>query len=247
MTDTDSKVDRALARFDRVMAVVDEKRGPVASQARRERQRTLERYGRALSRSALAVLVVSVLTIAVGLFVAPIGIIGFIAAIALAIGIAALILAHDLSGSSVETVPHDLPNGEMVQRFDSYLYQARRSLPAAAQQVADSISANLGTLKTTLERIDALDPDAQDARRLMSVHLPGLVERYANVPKAYRGEVDAEGKSVDQRLVESLEASRAALKEIGERLAKRDMDAFQTQGRFIQSRYGQEMGPPPAS
>ena len=69
MRDTGAKVDRALARFDRVMAVVDEKRGPVASQARRERSRTLNRYGRALSRSAIAVLVVSVVTIAIGLFV----------------------------------------------------------------------------------------------------------------------------------------------------------------------------------
>jgi hypothetical protein len=73
----------------------------------------------------------------------------------------------------------------------------------------------------------------------MSVHLPGLIERYANVPPAYRGEADAEGKTVDQRLVEGLAASRTALDEVTERLAKRDVDAFSTQGRFIESKYGQ--------
>jgi hypothetical protein len=136
-------------------------------------------------------------------------------------------------------VPKDLPNSEMVQRFDSYLYRTRRALPAPAQTVVDSITSQLGTLRQTLERTDALDPDAQEARRLMSVHLPGLIERYANVPPAYRKEVDGEGKTVDQRLVEGLNASRMALGEVTERLAKRDVDAFSTQGRFIESKYGQ--------
>jgi hypothetical protein len=83
-----------------------------------------------------------------------------------------------------------------------------------------------------------MDPDAQDARRLMSVHLPGLIDRYAKVPPAYRAEADAEGKTIDQRLVEGLTATRAALGEVSERLAKRDVDAFSTQGRFIESKYG---------
>jgi hypothetical protein len=158
-----------------------------------------------------------------------------------------MIFFHDLTEAATVTVPTDVSNGEMVQRFDSYLYQARRALPPPAQQVTDSISAGLGTLKTTLERLEPLDPEAQDARRLMSVHLPGLIDRYANVPKAYRGEVDAEGKTVDVRLLEGLDASRAALADISERLAQRDRDAFTTQGRFIQSRYGQPDSLPPAS
>jgi len=243
VSETDEKVGRALARFDRVMAVVDEKQGPVAVQARRERQRSVAQYGRAVGKAALAVLVVSVLTILVGLFL-PIGLFGFLAAVALAVAVAGLLLVSEVREvARPRVVPTDAPNGEMVQRFGSYLYQNRRALPAPAQTVVDGLSEQLGTLKQTLERVDALDPDAQDARRLMSVHLPGLIERYANVPAAYRREEDAEGKTVDQRLVEGLEASRTALGEVSERLAKRDMDAFQTQGRFIQSKYGGEGGP----
>ena len=56
MTETDDKVSKALARFDRVMAVVDEKQGPIASQARAERQRTIRRYGRATRNAALALI-----------------------------------------------------------------------------------------------------------------------------------------------------------------------------------------------
>jgi hypothetical protein len=52
--------------------------------------------------------------------------------------------------------------------------------------------------------------------------------------------VDGEGKTVDERLVESLAAGRAALDEVSQQLARADMAAFETQGRFIKSRYGDE-------
>jgi len=71
----------------------------------------------------------------------------------------------------------------------------------------------------------------------MSVHLPNLIDRYVHVPAAYRGQADGEDVTVDQRLVEALAAGRQALTEISEKLAKADMAAFETQGRFIQSRY----------
>lgn len=238
MSETDDRVSKALARFDRVMAVVDEKQGPVAAQARAERQRTVKRYGKATRNAALGLLAISLGAILIGV-VTPIGMFGFLAAVLLAVAIAGLLFVWGVREEPVTAVRTDLHNGEMVQRFGSYLYQNRRALPAPAQEVVDSISSNLGTLKQTLERTDPLDPDAQDARRLMSIHLPGLIDRYAKVPPAYRGETDGEGKTIDQRLVEGLTATRFALGEVSERLAKRDVDAFSTQGRFIESRYGQ--------
>jgi hypothetical protein len=128
----------------------------------------------------------------------------------------------------------------MVDRFDSYIYRVRGALPAPAQAQLDAISSILPPLRQTLGRVETLDPSAQDARRLMSIHLPGLIDRYANVPPAYRKERDGEGKTVDERLIESLAAARTALGEVSERLARADMAAFETQGRFIKSRYGDE-------
>jgi hypothetical protein len=128
----------------------------------------------------------------------------------------------------------------MVQRFDSYLFRARRALPAKAQGEIDRLSAQLPSLRQTLERIPDLDPNAQDARRLMSVHLPNLIDRYLHVPTAFRGQLDGEGVNVDDRLVEALAAGRAALGDISEKLARNDLAAFETQGRFIQSRYKEE-------
>ena len=238
MSETDDRVSKALARFDRVMAVVDEKQGPVATQARVERQRTIKRYGKAGRNAALGLLAISIGAIGVGL-VTPIGLFGFLAAVLLAVAIAGLLFVWGVREEPITAVRTDLPNGEMVQRFGSFLYQNRRTLPAPAQDVVDQINSSLGTLKQTLERTDPMDPDAQDARRLMSIHLPGLIDRYAKVPPAYRSETDGEGKTIDQRLVEGLSATRTALGEVSERLAKRDVDAFSTQGRFIESKYGQ--------
>ena len=239
MTDVTYKVGRAVARFERVTRQLDERKGPVRDAARRERQRLNADLGKRFARVAVAVGVISLLTIIVGLIV-PIGMFGFLAAVGLAIGAAGLLGFMPSGRASLAAPSADLPNGEMVQRFDSYLFRARRALPAAAQGEIDAISAALPALRQTLERVDTLDPSAQDARRLMSIHLPNLVDRYLHVPAAYRGDVDGEGKTVDERLVEGLAAGRAALSEISQKLVKADLAALETQGRFIASRYGEQ-------
>ena len=239
MTEVTDKVESAIARFDRVTRQLDERDGPVREAARRERQRLNTDLADRVKRVGVAVLIISILTIVVGLVI-PIGMFGFLAAVGLAIGVAALLAFTPSETRSIAAPATDLPNGEMVQRFDSYLYRARRALPAPAQAEIDAISSVLPALRQTLERVETLDPNAQDARRLMSIHLPGLIDRYTHVPAAFRSERDGEDKTVDERLVEGLAAGRTALAEIGERLARADMLALETQGRFIQSRYGSE-------
>jgi hypothetical protein len=237
------KVDRSVTRADDVMRRADERGGAVRAAAVRERQRlNADLAGRA-KRVGIAIGVISLATIIIGLIM-PIGMFGFLAAVGLAIGIATVLAVKPTSGLGASGPATDLPNGEMVQRFDSYLYRARRALPPAAQAEADSISAILPSLRQTLERVDSLDSNAQDARRLMSVHLPALLDRYVQVPVAYRNERDGEGKTADERLVEALSASRAALGDISQKLARADLSALETQGRFITSRY-REDGPGP--
>jgi hypothetical protein len=77
----------------------------------------------------------------------------------------------------------------------------------------------------------------------MGKHLPDLIERYERVPASYRAERDGEGLTVDERLVAGLDAAKEALDDIGRRLTRDDLNAFETQGRFIESRYkdGEEL------
>ena len=111
---------------------------------------------------------------------------GFLAALLATGVVAAVLIARGGRAAIAAPAPAaDLPNGAMVERFDSYLYRTRRALPAPAQAQIDAMSAALPSLRETLDRVDALDPDAQDARRLMSIHLPGLIDRYLRVPRRF--------------------------------------------------------------
>ena len=240
MTDVTDKVERAIARFERVTRHLDDRDGPMRAAAARERHRLNAGLGRMVTRIVIATFLIWLATIVIGM-VTPIGMFGFLGALLITIVIAGLLIARGGKQSiRAPAPPTDLPNGPMVDRFDSYIFRVRGNLPAPAQGELDAISQVLPSLKQTLERIDTLDPCAQDARRLMSVHLPGLIDRYQRVPAAYRKEQDGEGKTVDERLVEGLAAGRSALADVSQQLARADVAALETQGRFIQSRYGDE-------
>jgi hypothetical protein len=240
VTDVTDKVERAIARFDRVTQQLDQRGGPSREAARRERARLNAGVGRTMLKVGTTVAVIWLATIVIGL-VKPIGMFGFLAALLVTGVVAAVLIARGGREAISPPAPStDLPNAAMVDRFDSYIYRVRGALPAPAQAELDAISKVLPSLKQTLGRVETLDPSAQDARRLMSIHLPGLVERYVHVPPAYRQEQDGEGKTVDQRLVEGLAAGRSALGEVSEQLARADVAALETQGRFIQSRYGEQ-------
>ena len=234
--ETHGRVARASERADTVLARVAQRDGAANDARRRELHRLNKGVVATLAKIGIAVGVISIAAIAIGLVI-PIGMFGFLAAVGLAIGVAALLAISAKREIAAPTVSTDLPNGAMVQRFDSYLFRSRSLLPAPAQAEIDLLSQKLPPLRQVLERIPDLDPAAQDARRLMSVHLPGLIDRYVHVPAAFRAEVDGEGKTPDQRLVEALAAGRDALGDISERLARGDLAAFETQGRFIESRY----------
>ena len=90
MSEVNVKVERALARFDRVTRALDERDGAAREAARRERQRLNRDLGRRAARVGMAIGIVSIATIVIGLMT-PIGMFGLFAAIGLAVGIAALL------------------------------------------------------------------------------------------------------------------------------------------------------------
>jgi hypothetical protein len=233
------KVTQKIDHANAVFARLDQRDGSVRAAAHRERQRLNAGLTRTAKQVGIAIGLISVATFVIGL-ITPIGMFGFLAAVGLAIGVATLLMFGAARPQPMPTVPQDLPNGQMVQRFDSYIYRTRMMLPAPAQAEVDAMSALLPELRRILERVPDLDPNAQDARRLMAKHLPGLIDSYAQVPASYRSAPDPEGKSADERLVEALSAGRQALKDIGDKLARNDLQAFETHGRFIETRYKDE-------
>ena len=240
MARTPRSVEEAIARFDEYSARLDGHTPAQSSLKRRYYGRAAGTIARRMATMGMAIGALIVATIIFGLF-QPIGITGLFF---VALGILAIMLLTAFWPSETRRVAYseELPTGAVVRQLESMLVRQRAALPAPAAQRADAIGAQLPLLESRLAEVDPLDPLAQDARRLMGKHLPELIERYERIPAGYRQQTDGEGLTADQRLVASLDAARQALGDIGDKLVQGDRQAFETQGRFIESRY-KEDGP----
>ncbi len=229
-------VDQAIARFEEVKNRIDRRVGGDAQ--RRLQSRRIAAMRAKLGNMGMAIGVLIAATIAFGFVVGPIGITGLFVVAALMF-LAVLFFSVWPGGGDKPVVEYkeDMPNQAVVQRLDHLLVRKRAALPAPAASRLDAIGAQLPLLESRLAETQMLDPLAQDARRLMGKHLPELIERYERVPAAYRNERDGEGLTVDERLVAGLDAAKTALDDLGRKLAHEDLTAFETQGRFIESRY----------
>ncbi|HEY6916773.1 MAG TPA: hypothetical protein VI381_03955 [Allosphingosinicella sp.] len=236
MARTPRRVENTLARFDEISARLDGHAPSARAAARRHYGRTARSLGKRIGATAAIIAALIVATIGFGWIVGPIGV-GGLFLVALAIIFILIFMSVWPGEKAVKPFTQTMSNKEVVSRLDSILHVKRAALPAPASRRVEAISAQLPLLESRLGELDALDPLAQDARRLMGQHLPELIERYERVPAAYRHQRDGEGLTVDERLVAGLDAAKSALDDLGSRLARDDLDAFETQGRFIESRY----------
>lgn len=241
MSRTPRSVEEAIARFDEYSARLDGHTPAPSSLRRRYYGRAVGSLARRMATMGMAIGALIAATIVFGLF-QPIGITGLFF-VGLAILAILLLVSFWPSEPKRMAYSEQLPTGAVVRQLENMLVRRRAALPAPAAQRADAIGAQLPLLESRLSEVDPLDPLAQDARRLMGKHLPELIDRYERIPAGYRHQPDGEGLTADQRLVASLDAARQALGDIGDKLVQGDRQAFETQGRFIESRYKEDGGP----
>ena len=229
-------VDDVLIRASDYFAHLDGRSAEYGDARRRHYGRVRQSVAKRGINIGLALIVLTVATIGLGLVVDGIGLAGLFIVAMLTL---AILVGFSVWPMEPKRVPYDekVPTRTVVQQLESLLVRRRSALPAPAARRVDAISAQLPLLESRLGEIDALDPLAQDARRLMGKHLPELIDRYERIPNASRHERDGEGLTVDERLVASLDAAKNALDDIGSKLTHGDRQAFETQGRFIESRY----------
>jgi hypothetical protein len=236
-------VDRKLEHFDSEFRRMDRLAATRAADgaALPPPRRGSTGWAKKVAAAAIAIGLVMIATIIIGVIVNGIGLGGFGLSLLAMAAVAAFILMPRREKPIVD-YKEDMPNQAVVQRLDTLLERKRAALPAPAASRIDAISRQLPMLESRLAETETLDPLAQDARRLMGKHLPELIERYERVPAAYRAERDGEGLTVDQRLVQGLDAAKTALDDLGRKLAHEDLQAFETKGRFIESRYKEDQG-----
>jgi hypothetical protein len=242
MANPPRSVDQAIARFDDYAARLDG-RATGSACTRRRRRRARGSIGKRITAIIAVAAALIVGAMAFGLFVAPIGWSGLFI-LALAILVTLIFFSAAPMEKRLKPYSDTMTNPEVVKTLDSFLHRQRPALPAPAAIRVNAITQQLPLLESRLAEVPVLDPLAQDARRLMGKHLPELIERYERVPQPYRQERDGEGMTVDERLVASLDAAREALDDIGRKLTQQDLNAFETQGRFIESRYKDDVTSP---
>ncbi|HMJ93782.1 MAG TPA: hypothetical protein VK472_06760, partial [Allosphingosinicella sp.] len=97
----------------------------------------------------------------------------------------------------------------------------------------DAIFVHLADLEPGLGDVSPSSTLAWEARRLLGDHLPRLVHAYCELPAAARDQDPAHG----QRLVSGLVTLVDALAQLSKEVNRDRLMRFETQGRFLDSRY----------
>lgn len=234
-TNTDLAVEESRSSIARSRA---RRSNAPALAKKRRRAAQAKHFGRKLVRVALLWVAIVVGMIAFGL-ISPIGlgVSGVIIAAMLALLGTALLLIYpklpavteaSLLQSDIRTLPLDT---------EIWLESQRPALPAPAQTLVDGIGVQLETLSDQLASVDAREPATEEVRRLVGEHLPDLINGYKRVPEAMRGQAMSSGKSADQQLVESLGVIERQIGQMSEDIAKGDLDALATRGRYLEIKY----------
>jgi hypothetical protein len=207
--------------------------GPVRQAQKRRAQRKWQEALRRTRRAAwlLAGLLVALVAASI---VVHISFVTWLVALPTAFFIAFLSLFWP-SRAAAEPVktPDTAPLEELAIRAADGLLDRCDELPGRAIGSAESIIGRLHELAPHLATIDPNDPAAGDSRRLICQHLPKLVDTYLDLPMSMR----APGSEATRRFTESLTIVAGEFDSLLERCCRDRQLGFETQHRFIETRY----------
>lgn len=208
---------------------------------RRARKRQAQELARRFGRAAMVTGASGAGVLGYGLAVAPVGASGLIAAGAATIAAATAALLWPSrrrpEGAAALTM---VGLGTLTQEAEDWLLRQRGQLPGRAAPAIDAILTRLHDIQPHLAALDPNAPLAGEARRLIGEHLPRLVDSYLGVPASAR---DA-NREIAVRLIDGLGIVAGELQRLCEEVGRDRLLSFETQGRFLETRYGRDDGSP---
>ncbi|WP_067734823.1 hypothetical protein [Novosphingobium naphthalenivorans] len=126
---------------------------------------------------------------------------------------------------------------ELAGSAELWLEGKRRVLPGAAIDAIDMIGVRLEQIAPQLATIEETGPAAREVRKLLSEHLPGLVDSYTRIPAALRNQRGAGGTSPSEQLVDGLGVISDQIEAMSLDLSRNDIDALATRNRFLETKY----------
>lgn len=222
----------ALARYDEWLARTMKNPDTLKVQARRL-ERTTRSVGRRARNMLFGAFAVVLAAFLYGNLVAPLGFLGLMVTAMAAMCVMVLLSSWPREREpTLEALPQT-PLNALPGQVETWLESQRRALPAPVAGEIDRVMAQLDRLAPELKTLDPATPQADDARRLLSDHLPRLVKSYAEVPATHRATAEAQG-----HLRDGLKVVGSELDRLTTDLARERLRALETEGRFLESRYG---------
>lgn len=126
---------------------------------------------------------------------------------------------------------------ELAGSTEIWLEGKRKALPNAAVDAIDMIGVRLEQMAPQLATLDERGPAAREVRKLLSEHLPALVESYTRIPASVRSQPGAGGTSPSDQLVDGLCVIADEIETMSLDLSRNDIDALATRGRFLETKY----------
>jgi hypothetical protein len=122
---------------------------------------------------------------------------------------------------------------ELPGDAEDWLLDRREGLPLDCRPQLDRIFQRLGDLQPNLATLAPQSTAAWEARRLLGDHLPRLILAYEAIPDSVR----EEDREVRTRLGAGLDTVADALDQLCGEVCRNPLMTFETQGRFLESRY----------
>ena len=206
---------------------------------RRQRRRQWQELTRRLGRAVAVTGASGAGIVGYGLAVAPVGATGLIAVGAATVAAATGMLLWPTRRQAETGTLALTPLDAIGTEAEDWLVRQRPRLPGRAASGVDAVLVQLHDLQPQLAQLDPNAPVAGEARRLIGEHLPRLVDSFLGVPAASR----QANPEIERQLVEGLRIVADELARLSQTIGHDRLLSFKTQGRFLETRYGDD-GPP---
>jgi hypothetical protein len=192
---------------------------------------------RRLRRALIALAAIALATIAGGLIV-PGGLSDNLYLLAMLLGavVFCLLAIYPASPKPQVEALEQADLGELATTTELWLEGRRKALPPAALDAIDLIGVRLEQLAPQLETLNPAAPASREVRKLLTEHLPGLVNSYTRIPSSLRGSEHA-GSTPAVQVTEGLHVIAKEIEAMSLDLSRNDLDALAVRGRFLETKY----------